>query len=180
MPSFIPKKTQSVRSWPPYVDLDELFESEKYKPSLSRAVLYLYSVYVSHSDGSYERTGRPGVITEQFCLGMPTENAYLAEIELINGISSHALGNIDDENIKVYLKNYLDTHIFIYREAAKNKWVQEFKSGYSRRTGFDVPLFYVDGPQIAHRGVFNAIQLKLFLSFQQQAGNNAQFSISKL
>jgi hypothetical protein len=47
----------------------------------------LSRAYVSHSDGSYERTGRPGVITEQFCLGMPTEAAYLTEIELVNAIS---------------------------------------------------------------------------------------------
>jgi hypothetical protein len=179
MPSFIPKKAQAPKDWPAYVDLDELFESEKYQRSVSRAIAYLFQIYASHSDGSYERTGRPGVITEQFCLGMPTEAAYLTEIELVNAISAHALGNIDDENIKVYLQKYLDAHIFIYKEVKKT-WVQEFKIGYSKRTGNEVPLFYVDTPVIEKRHVFNGIQVKLFLDLERQAGNNAQFSISKL
>jgi hypothetical protein len=174
VPSFIPKKKYVARSWPEYVDLDALFESEKYRSSVSRAIAYLYQVHVGHSDGSYERTGRPGVITEQFCLGMPTEAAYLTEIELVNAIHGHALGNIDDENIKVYIKKYLDTHTFVYKEIKRN-WTQEFKTGYSRRTGREVPLFYVHPG-----GVFNSIQLKLFLGFQKLAGNNAQLSISKL
>jgi hypothetical protein len=41
-------------------------------------------------------------------------------------------------------------------------------------------LFYVDTPVIEKRHVFNGIQVKLVLDLERQAGNNAQFSISKL
>jgi hypothetical protein len=97
----------------------------------------------------------------------------------VNAIHSHALGNIDDENIKIYLKKYLDAHTFIYKEI-KRAWTQEFKTGYSKRTGREVPLFYIHALDVEKRHVFNDIQVKFFLGLEKQAGNNAQFSISKL
>jgi hypothetical protein len=108
---------------------------------------------------------------------MATVDAHFAEIELCNGIAGHALGKIDDESIKVSLQKYLETHTYVFREISRNEWVKEIKTGYSRRTGRDVPLYYLNYGIAGQSSTFNAIQLEIFLLFQQRAGNASNYNV---
>lgn len=108
------------------------------------------------------------MVTEVFDIAMPTRDAYVAEIELMN-----ALGNENSENIKVYLQKYLDTHTYVYGENFKR-----VKAGKLLPwTGRDVSLYLLTG---STSRVLNAIQLWLVTRIEAELGINAQYSISKL
>jgi len=179
MPSFLPTKIHKTAGYPACVDLRELFEGEVYKTSLNRVINHLHNVYVNFSDGSFERISRPDIVTEQFFLTMPTVDAAIAEIELCNAIASHALGNIKDENIKIYLQKYLDSHCFVYQEI-NGRVRQSFKVGTGKRTGRDVQLYALDNGKCDSGGVFNAIQAYLFKRLEIRSGNNAEYRIVRL
>lgn len=179
MPSFLPKTVRVRQPVPECVDLKELFETDRFSPSVTRVINHLSRVHAGYgySNTSHSDLWQPGVINERFYLKMPTWDAFLSEIELMNAIHSHALGNIDDENIKVYLKKYLDTHIFIYKENT-----YEIKSGESPFTGRAVDLYLFNWLPLRFGGncVLNAIQTWLYPRIEARNGNNAQYSISKL
>jgi hypothetical protein len=171
MPSFLPKPKDQYPGL--RASVSEIFSGEQFKASLDRVMSYLAKIYVSHSDGSFERTGRPGVITEQFVANMPSVAALASEIDLLNGIHDHSLGVISDEKVKVYLKKYLDTHTFVYWEAKPGQWICEFKAGKSPKTGREIALFYTDR-------VVNPIQLRILPILEAKAGNNVQHPITQL
>lgn len=162
MSRFLPKAARF--EYPPCVDLKVLFESDR----AAKLVKYLAPFYADHSDSSNERIFRENVITEVFDIAMPTRDAHIAEIELMN-----ALGNENSENIKIYLQKYLDTHTYVYGENYKR-----VKSGSLLPwTGRDVDLYLLTG---SVSRVLNAIQLWLVTRIEAELGINAQYSISKL
>lgn len=172
MPNFLPKTVYSRPEYPACVDLKELFENDKFAPSVNRTIAYLSRIHAG-----YGSPVQYGVITERFYLEMPTVDALISEIELMNAIWAHALGNIDDANIKVYIQKYLDTHIFVYQENS-----YEIKSGASRYTGRDIDLYlFTFLPRRFGSGfVLNAIQTWLLTKIEAKSGNNAKYSINKL
>jgi hypothetical protein len=180
MPSLVPKTRAVVEMMPQLaVEPAEIFAEPRYAATVSRVIKFLHRVYLTHSDASFERISRPGVVTEQFFVAMPTVDAYKAEVDLLNAIRDHALGTITDENIKIYLQKYLESHCFVYRETDRG-WLQEFKTGYSRRTSWrEVPLFevsYADG-----RGLIaNAIACEIYTRLEEKSGTNVKYSISRL
>lgn len=162
MSRFLPKSARF--EYPPCVDLSVLFASDR----AERLVKYLAPFYADHSDTSNERIFRENMVTEVFDIAMPTRDAYVAEIELMN-----ALGNENSENIKVYLQKYLDTHTYVYGENFKR-----VKAGKLLPwTGRDVSLYLLTG---STSRVLNAIQLWLVTRIEAELGINAQYSISKL
>lgn len=181
MPSLIPKTKAVIEYLPqPAVDPKDVFSEPRYRATVQRVIAYLSRVYKTHSDGSFDRISRPGYVTEWFFVAMSTVDAYKTEVELVNAIRLHALGNLSDENIKVYLEKYLQSHIFVYREV-NGGWVQEFKTGPSPRTSWrEVPLFDVSFGKLRSGLVCNAIQAEIYVRLEQASGNNAKYSIDRI
>lgn len=184
MPSFLPRKrVRETAAFPVLAcRLDELFEHGRYKPSVDRVISYIHKIYVGYSDGSYERVSRPETVTEQFYFAMPTLGAYLTEVELVNAIHAHALGNLTDENIKVYLQKYLEAHTFIYRWV--DRTVRQFYKTENKNTwtGREVPLYRFEWLplKLGSTCVLNAIQAWLYPRLEALSGNNAQYRTIKL
>lgn len=163
MPKFLPRSARYV--YPDCVDLKVLFASDR----AERLAKYLAPFYADHSDCSNERIFRENMVTEVFDIAMPTRDAYVAEIELCNALGKEEV----DENIKVYLQKYLDTHTYVYGENFKR-----VKAGKLLPwTGRDVDLYLLTG---SVSRVLNAIQLWLVTRIEAELGINAQYSISKL
>lgn len=166
MSRFLPKSARTI--FPDCCDLAELFKTD----AAVRMIKYLAKIHTDHSDGSSKRIFRAGVVTEQFFIGMPTVDAYIAEIELCNAVWSLEK-NENSQNIKVYLQKYLDTHTFVYGENFKR-----VKAGrLSSWTGRNVQLYLLTG---STSRVLNAIQLWLVTRIEAELGINANYSISKL
>lgn len=180
MANFVPKAFRKKQVFPACVDVAALFSEPRFAATVERVLSFLHRVYLASGDGSYERTGRPGVITEVFFVCMPTCDAYTAEIELCNAMWGFSLGELNEEKIKVYLNKYLDTHTFVYRETSKNEWTQEFKTGYSKRTGPSVPLYSLDYGKIGTGHVCNEIQVEILKRLEAKSGNNVRCSVSKI
>jgi hypothetical protein len=136
MPSLVPKS----KAVDPPGDLSEIFASEQYKASRSRVIAYIKYFEEKCSVRTEDELRRPNVITERFSIAMPTEAAYLAEIELAAGIKAHAVGELTDQQLKSVCDAYVDAHTLCF----------QMSRGYFAKSGnFDfwtwnnVPLFYV-------------------------------------
>lgn len=172
MPSLVPKQTLYQPPAPPVTpvaDLKSLFEGTESAASVARVVAYIEKLHADYSDGSFERVSRPNMITEQFAILMPTEAAYQAEVELCNAIANHAARVFTDEDVKVYLDKYVNTHIFVYE-----KEVRTVKSGDPMRWQKDIDIYalYADGRCIA---VCNAIQMWLVYLIYKRASPDSKF-----
>lgn len=175
MPSFLPKAFRTQQAYPACVDLDVLFSDVRSPAIVGRVTGYLQNVHAMCSDNSFERTGRPGIITEVFSVAMPSIDAYISEIELCNAMHDQALGKINDESVKVYLQKYLETHTFVYQQDQEKVWRQTIKSGASKKTGNEVPLFYLNYGE-GNAFVVNDVQKWLL----PRILNNAEYSVRSL
>lgn len=178
MAGFVPKKFRQTREYPECVDLQELFESEKYRLVLENVFSILLPVYQGFSDSSFERISRPSTVTEVFDVTMPTVAAYEAEIALCNAIRDRSLEQCAEFDLKRTLQRYLDTHIRIFEGTN-----QRLKSGESPRTGPEVPiyeLFVIPRTLGARNFILNAIQAWFVLRLEKLNGNNAEYEITKL
>jgi hypothetical protein len=144
MPSLIPRKYIAAQP----LNLDEVF-GERTAATRDRVITYISKIYREFANVPFEK--RSGS-TEEFFLTMPTVAAWDTELQLCDAILKHSLAQITDEDIKVVLKNYLDTHTFIYKDG-----IRELKSGnWHYWTGDSVELFYTKSS-----GPVNPIQYKL-------------------
>lgn len=175
---FVPKKFRKTHEYPECVDLQELFESEKYHISLKTVFDILLPIYQSFSDSSFERISRPNTVTEVFDVTMPTIAAYEAEIALCNAIRDRSLEQCAEFDLKRTLQRYLDTHIRVFEGTN-----QRIKTGESPRTGPEVAiyeLFVIPRTLGTKNFILNAIQAWFVLRLEKLNGNNADYGITKL
>jgi hypothetical protein len=152
-----------------------VFFEATFAGTLERTISYLYRYYRDRSGYSFDDLSQPSVIVEEFCLFMPTQDAYRSDVELCTDIYLHALGLLKDQVMETLLKKYIEAHTFIYEGNSRR-----VKRGEWNLTQ-DVPLFYVwiEG-ETKTAGTCNAIQACLFRAFEKRKDGLKEFKWTRL
>lgn len=103
----------------PGINVREFFSSEQARPSIERAMVVLRRMFVAHGNLAPERLWQSEADVEEYFVFMPTKAAYIAEKGLISALNAHAAGSIDDNGVKQAISEYLNTHIFVYKDAKR-------------------------------------------------------------
>lgn len=135
MPSLVPKS----KAVDPPADLPEIFAADAYTASRTRVMSYIKYFEQNHGTRTEEELRRPNTITERFSIAMPTEAAYLAEIELCTAIKSHASGELTDEQLKAVCDSYIEAHTLCF-QLGRGYWAKA--GNFDFWTWHNVPLYY--------------------------------------
>lgn len=103
----------------PEINISHFFRSEKARASIDRAVAALRRIYVAIGNVAPERLWQAEAAVEEYFVFMPTKAAYFAEKGLVSALNAHADGKLDDDGVKSQLREYMDTHIFVYSGAKR-------------------------------------------------------------
>jgi hypothetical protein len=153
MPSLIPKTKIEIPEPPD--DFEEILTSEAYAASRSRVIAYIKHFEDGFSKKTMEETRRPDFVTERFEIAMPTQEAYLAEIELCAAVKAHQRGELTDAQLKTVCDGYIASHTVCY-QGGKTPWAKV--GDYHFWTWHNVPLYYVNS-SIFDGWTCNAIQV---------------------
>jgi hypothetical protein len=174
MPSLIPK-TKPV---PAPLDLREVFESEKCANTLARVVRYIKPAFENCSRRSAADIRREGVITEEFCIEMPTRAAFDSEIELCRAIMDFSEKLIGENVMKDVLNRFIETHTVVYAAGTENKaWLKAGESeSFFASPGF---ILSVSSEGKAETYIVNNVQLWLVYLLKKDAPG-VEFKLERL
>lgn len=111
----MPSLTPTIkRTLPPYDAA--VFRDEACAATVARVERFLARFWTEDCMAlSEEVRNHPFVEAHEYDPVVPTVTAYLAEIDLVNGIAAHAKGDMSDDEMKVILARYVDSHTYVYR-----------------------------------------------------------------
>lgn len=178
MPSLVPAKALELPAMP---DLPTVFKNIATLQTVTRVIDFLLPLYEEYSEISVEKAWSTTEISEELYIQMPTTAAYCAEIELCNAIMEHAAGQMSDAVMQLVLKNFLDTHIWIYypkgpRGNKKGRWpdwprgVQLYWLRYTRT---------LSGLEKKQEHVVNGMQAWLIRLLEERRGSTG-FSLHRI
>jgi hypothetical protein len=163
-------------------DVIAVFKSDATAATRTRVINWLLPLYEEFSDISVEKAWSTTEVNEELQIPMPTVAAYCAEVELCEAILLHSEGAIADTAMQERLKNFLDTHIWVYhpdgpRTNKKGRWPDWTRGVPLYRLMFKKPLSGLENKQ--EEKIVNAIQAWLIRLLEEHRGG-ADFSLIRL
>jgi hypothetical protein len=108
-------------------DVIAVFKAEQTAKTRERVINWMFPIYDEYSEIPVEKVWSRSEVNEEFQIPMPTIDAFCSEVQLCNAILEHAAGQMSDTVMQSTLREFLDTHIWVYhpdgpRTNKKGRW----------------------------------------------------------
>lgn len=163
-------------------DVITVFKDPATNATRERVIDFLFPIYDEYSDISVEKAWSKELISDELFIPMPTVAAYCSEVELCEAILSHTRGELSDIVMSATLREFLDTHIWIYhpdgpRTNKKGRWPDWTRGVSLYHLRFTMPASGLENNRETR--VVNAMQSWLVRLCEERRGST-DFSLHRI